>query len=240
MIGCSKDASGPINGNVSRKVESQSVIYETDNNGLLLKTEISTSALEPNKELIVKATIENISDKTLHYNGRCGNPIGISVFSSTEYLHLWSGEDIDIVCNDIYDPDDIVSLEPNEILSKEATYHPNIRIDQRNIIEAPEGDYNVIFSFMTEEKIQLDATYPIKVKNTDFPLLPLEEAISIAKKDPRVMKWMETIDQQYVRGKPILSEGNWHIPFKSQKSQYDRIIIAIDYQTGEVQDVNEV
>ncbi|TXC90958.1 hypothetical protein FS935_08610 [Metabacillus litoralis] len=234
LVGCSIETS-----NTTKDIKKQPIFYEIENNGLLLKAELSTNTLEPNKNLKIKATVENIGDKAVHYNSRCGNPLWISAGSPTEHLGLWDGIENNTGCRDIYNPDDIVSLEPGEILSKEITYHPKIMVDQKDLLDAPEGDYNVTFSLDTEEKINLNGHYPIVVKDTDFPLLPIKEAIDVAKQHPEVVKWMNRIDQQYEREESILTEGKWHIIFKSNHSQYDRIIIAVDYETGEVRNIHE-
>ncbi len=235
LVGCSIETS-----NTTEDIKKQPIFYEIENNGLLLKAELSTNTLEPNKNLKIKATVENIGDKAVYYTGRCGNPLEISAGSPTELLGLWDDTENNTVCRDIYKPEDIVSFEPGEILSKEVTFHPKTMVDQKDLVDAPESEYNVSFSLDTEEKINIIGHYPIVVRNTDFPLLPLAEAIDIAKQHPDVVEWMDHIDLQYEREESILTEGKWHIIFKINHSQYDRIIIAIDVETGEVKTIHEV
>jgi hypothetical protein len=243
LAGCSSTVEKKVNPNQGEVKGEKAYIYEKEEDGLLLTAEISNKTLEADDKLVIKATLKNTSGKTLHYNGRCGVPLGIgNESSSTEQsIHLSDGSNIYTVCTDMYDPNDIKEFKHGEVFNKEVTFYPKVMLNhtKNETSEAPAGTYRITFTFLTEEGNKMNGMSPIEVKNTTPSILSIKEAVEIAKKQPRAVKWMKEAKQEFEKKPAILSEGGWHIVFKNKNSQYDRIIIAVDAKTGEVKAINE-
>lgn len=211
--------------------------------GLQVNADLSDTVLEPGDKLMVNVAIKNASGKTLHYNGRCGIPIHIVASASDGSMNLtMSGQYQG--CEDIYDPADIRSFEAGEILEEQETIEPKIPVNQTSI-DAPQGTYELVVSFRTEEGNAVQAKKNFEIENTDSPIISKEEAIQAAEGNREVRAWMtEHEDDGIVAEEHFLSDYKWVIMYHTENFEMQdpepegqRIVIHVNARSADVEEI---
>lgn len=205
--------------------------------GLELTADITVA-----QDIEVKATLKNVSGKTLEYNGRCGVPFYISMKMKDTSVYLANDQEL-LACEDIFDPNDIEKMKVNESFEKTVIFKREFDMFNTEKTPAHDGDYTIEFTFTTYGDGHFFSEYPIYLKHDTEPkILTLEEAKYKALNDPKVKKWHDELKEDGVEiktGHPFLSEGNWYLSFHAvYDDKVAQLVVAVDYNTGEVKRVN--
>lgn len=235
----SPDSSGSQNA-----APEKSTVTKTEN-GLKLTADLSDTVLEPGDVLQVKASVENVSGKPLHYYMCTGIPVRISASALDESFSLLTG-DRGEGCAEVYDPDAVKVFEDGDVIKKEATIYPEIPVNNHDSFDAPQGEYRLTIEFRTQEDNVVRGEKRIEVQKTDTPIISKEKAVQAANEHPDVQKWMneqEAEGIEVIAEEHFLSDFKWVIMYhteaflpQSDDPDGKRIVIHVNAKTGEVQE----
>jgi hypothetical protein len=194
----------------------------------------------------VDGAITNTSGENIIYNGGCGVPFGIYVKKEDADSYLVSDtESNNAACDDIFDPADLRELNPMETLKKEVTFERKVRVSDNKTAEAFSGKYEVTFSFELHEGESFETSIPIKLTNTEKPvILTMERARETAKENSEVKEWFAHYEQEGITVKleeAIISSGMWTVAFYAveQSQEVKRLVINMDAESGEIKGIHE-
>ncbi|MFC4402928.1 hypothetical protein [Gracilibacillus xinjiangensis] len=236
LTGCGTTENSPAVG-VEEPVQMQ---LNHKENGMKLSAEITVG-----ESIHVDAVLENTSDQTILYNGRCGIPFRIFVEMDGSNAALNSNIE-STACEDIFDPNDLEEFRAGETIERAVTFAREFTfpgVNKENHSTAHNGDYKVYFSFQPHNVDQITAQYPITLlDNAEPDMITIEEAKALALEDEKVTHWYQEQQQAGLKveaEEAILSTGSWHLPFyaKGEEIVY-RIVVAIDFRSGNITDFN--
>ncbi|WP_435170710.1 hypothetical protein [Paenibacillus glycanilyticus] len=215
--------------------------HDFEQNGLVLNAKITI-----NKNIKVVASITNNSGETIVYNDRCSIPFKIFVQKEDAYSLLIAIGEKEVVCVDIFDPNDLKEMEPNETLEKEITFKREVRLSNGQSVSALSGMYDVYFSFQMHGKERFLSTLPLElVMDKVSEILTVDQAKAKAKENKEVMEWIEEHEKENMSIESedaILSEGMWTVMFhsfhKEKDDRLDRIIINMDARSGDIKGIH--
>lgn len=215
--------------------------HDFEQNGLALNAKITIG-----KNVKVDASITNNSGETIVYNGRCGIPFMISVKKEDAYSHLVASGEKEVVCDDVFDPNDLKEMEPNETFEKEITFKREVRLSNGRSVNALSGMYDVYFSFQMQDKERFLSTLPLElVMDKVSEIMTVDQAKAKAKENKEVMEWFgkhEKDNMSIESEDAILSDGMWTVMFhsfhKDKDDRLDRIIINMDARSGDIKGIH--
>ncbi|WP_066224206.1 hypothetical protein [Metabacillus fastidiosus] len=212
--------------------------HDFEQNGLALKATIKIG-----KDIKVDASITNTSRETIIYNGRCGIPFGISVKKEDANSYLVTGNEQEESCDDIFDPNDLREMKPNETFEKEITFKRKVSLTNERTVNALSGMYEMSFSFQTHDNERFFSSLPLELMNDEEPeIMTVDQAKEMAKENKEVMKWFDEHEKENmsIESKDaILSEGMWTVVFHAiHKDGADRIIINMNAKSGNIKAIH--
>lgn len=212
--------------------------YDFEQNGLALKATIKIG-----KDIKVDASITNTSRETIIYNGRCGIPFGISVKKEDANSYLVMDNVQEESCEDIFDPNDLREMKPNETFEKEITFKRKVSLMNERIVNALSGMYEMSFSFQTHDNERFFSSLPLELMNDKEPeIMTVDQAKEMAKENKEVMKWFDEHEKENMSIESedaILSEGMWTVAFHAiHKDGADRIIINMNAKSGNIKAIH--
>src|SRR5690554_1407234 len=209
--------------------------YQFTDKGLEL-----TADIEVENEITVNATIKNITDKTIVYNGRCGIPFYITIQMDGANAYLATKGDGEIIeCEDIFAPEDLEDLEAGDSFEKTVTFAREFAFFNRDNTPLHEGDYHLQFGFTTFDSGHFYTEYPLYLTSQVEPeILTLEEAINLGTEHEDFVKWKEEQEEKGLEVKTergLLTDDEWVLGLHSLDEQLvNRIIVAINHRSGDV------
>ncbi|XEC94056.1 hypothetical protein AB6A23_22360 [Paenibacillus tarimensis] len=222
--------------------ELETLTHDFKQNGLALKANIKLG-----KYIKVNASITNNSGETIIYNGRCGIPFRISVKKEDAHSHLIPRDEEEVGCDDIFDPNDLREMEPNETFEKEITFKREVSLTNGRTVSALSGMYEVSFSFQMHGNERFFSSLPLELMMDKEPeIMTVDQAKALAKENKEVMKWFdeyEKEDTSIESEDAILSDGMWTVMFHAihkdkDKDGADRIIINMDAKSGDIKAIH--
>ncbi|MED4462553.1 hypothetical protein [Metabacillus fastidiosus] len=212
--------------------------HEFEQNGLALK-----ATIEVGKDIKVDAFITNTSKETIIYNERCGIPFGIWVKKEDASSYLVTDNTLEESCEDIFNPDDLREMKPNETFEKEITFKRKVRLTNERTVNALSGMYEMSFSFQPHDNERFLSSLPLELMNDKEPeIMAVDQAKEMAKKNKEVMKWFDEHEKENISIESedaILSEGMWTVAFHAiHKDRVDRIIINMNAKSGNIKDIH--
>jgi hypothetical protein len=220
--------------------ELKTLTHEDNQDGLAIKATIKIG-----KNIKVDASITNSSGETIIYNGRCGIPFNISMKKEDAYSHLITRDEKEVGCDDVFGPNDLREMEPNETFEKEITFKREVSLTNGRTVRALSGIYEVSFTFQRHEKERIFSSLPLELMMDKEPeILTVDQAKEFAKENIEVMKWFdehEKEDMSIESEDAILSDGMWTVMFHAihkDKDSVDRIIINMDAKSGDIKGIH--
>jgi hypothetical protein len=220
----------------SGKLETLTHDFEQD--GLALKANIKIG-----KDIKVDASLTNNSGEIIIYNGRCGIPFGIFVRKEDAHSHLIASNEKEVSCEDIFDPNDLREMKPNESFTKKITFKRKVGLTNERTVSALSGTYEVNFFFQMHDKGRFFSSFPIELVNDREPeIMTVDQARAVAKENEEVMEWFserEGANMPIESNDSILSDGMWTVSFHAiHNAGADRIIINMDAKSGHIKGIH--
>lgn len=220
--------------------ELETLTHDFHQNGLAIKANIKVG-----KNIKVDASITNNSGETIIYNGRCGIPFSISVKKEDAHSYLIARDEKEVGCDDIFDPNDLREMEPNETFEKEITFKREVSLTNGHTVSALSGMYEVSFSFQMHDNERVFSSLSLELMMDKEPeIMTVDHAKEFAKENIEVMKWFdehEKEDMSIESEEAILSDGMWTVMFHAihkDKDGVDRIIINMDAKSGDIKGIH--
>jgi hypothetical protein len=212
--------------------------HDFEQNGLALQATIKMG-----KDIKVDASITNTSGETIIYNGRCGIPFGISVKKDDAHSHLVTRNGWEESCEDIFNPDDLREMKPNETFEKQIAFKREVSLTNQRTVSALSGVYEVSFSFQMHDNERFLSSLPIELTNDKEPeILTVDQAKETAKENEKVKKWFKKHEKEGMSIESedaTLSEGMWTVAFHAiHRDGADRIIINMNAKSGKIEAVH--
>ncbi|GAA0301726.1 hypothetical protein GGQ92_002248 [Gracilibacillus halotolerans] len=206
--------------------------------GLKLNAEIKTG-----QEIVVEASLENITEEDIIYNNRCEEPFYITMKLEGSSVYLKSDEE-PMACIEIFDPNDLVELPPGAKIKKTVTFSREFGLQGEETIAALDGTYSLEFSFTTYGTGHFYAVTPIDLSHSSDPvILTLEEATEKAMQNKEVENWWKEQEQQgreIRREEAFITDEDWYVMFHAiGEESVHRIIIPVNIHSGEIGDINK-
>ncbi|MCM3628229.1 hypothetical protein M3194_12725 [Paenibacillus glycanilyticus] len=217
------------------------ITHDFKQNGLTLKAKITIG-----DSIKVDASITNNSGNTIIYNKRCGIPFMIYVQKEDAYTHLIASGEKAVVCEDIFDPNDLKEMKPNETFNKKITFKREVRLTNESSVHALSGMYDVYFSFQMQDKERFLSKVPIELKMDKEPeIMTVDQAKAKAKENKEVREWFDEHEKENLIIKSedaILSDGMWTVMFHTLGNDTagisDRMIINMDAKSGDIKGIH--
>ncbi|MGM8216443.1 hypothetical protein ACLIA0_12810 [Bacillaceae bacterium W0354] len=205
--------------------------------GLALSAKVTVD-----QDIKVEATLKNVSGKTIVYNGRCGVPFHIFMRMQNSHAYLSHDQEL-IECEDIFDPNDLENFKAGDTFEKTVVFKREFALSNNKKTPAHTGDYAIEFSFTTNGDGHFFTEAPVYLKHDSEPhILTQEQAKQKTLTDSKVKKWHDQWKEKGIEiktEKSLLSDGSWHICYHAiDHKMVNRIIVAVDYNTGEVKRVH--
>ncbi|WP_163539568.1 hypothetical protein [Gracilibacillus sp. YIM 98692] len=218
--------------------DQETLTHDVEQNGLALQATIKVG-----KDINVDASITNTSSETIIYNGRCGIPFRISVQKEDAHANLVPRNRKGGGCTDVFDPDDLREMKPNETFDKKITFKREVSLTNKRTVPALNGEYKVFFSFEMHEKERFLSSLPIKLTNNkETEIMTVDQAKKMAKTNKEVKRWFDEHEKQDMpieSEDAILSEGMWTVAFHAiYQDGANRIVINMNAETGEVKAIH--